>query len=114
VVNLTTLAAIFMLSAQPAPAEPPEDRDAVPVHRVQPRYPADAMARAITGTCHVRFTVGADGSPTDIEPLDCHSLLADSSVRAIEQWRYLPKIVDGVAVDRPGVETALVFQIQDY
>lgn len=90
------------------------DRDAQPLVRIEPQYPPRAAERGVEGTCNVRFDVTPDGTPTNIQILRCSSSLFESAARrAVERWRYNPKVVDGVPVSRAGVETQFIFQLAD-
>lgn len=90
------------------------DRDAQPLVRIEPQYPPRAAERGVEGTCNVRFDVTPDGTPTNIQILRCSSSLFESAARrAVERWRYNPKVVDGVPVSRSGVETQFIFQLAD-
>ncbi|MCP2670996.1 energy transducer TonB [Maricaulaceae bacterium EIL42A08] len=90
------------------------DRDAQPLVRIEPQYPMRAAERGVEGRCTVTFDVTPDGVTTNIEILDCDSsLFRRDSIRAVERWRYQPKIVDGVAVRRTGVVTEFNFQLAD-
>ena len=90
------------------------DRDAQPLVRIEPQYPPRAAERGVEGTCNVRFDVTPDGTPTNIQIVRCSSSLFESAARrAVQRWRYNPKVVDGVPVSRAGVETQFVFQLQD-
>ncbi len=90
------------------------DRDAQPLVRIEPQYPMRAAERGVEGTCTVTFDVTPDGVTTNISVLSCSSsLFQRDSIRAVERWRYQPKIVDGVAVRRTGVVTEFNFQLAD-
>ncbi len=90
------------------------DRDAQPLVRIEPQYPMRAAERGVEGTCTVTFDVTPDGVTTNISILSCSSsLFQRDSIRAVERWRYQPKIVDGVAVRRTGVVTEFNFQLAD-
>lgn len=90
------------------------DRDAQPMVRIQPQYPPRAAERGLSGYCLMRFDVSPDGTPTNIEAFDCSSsMFSRNSVRAVERWRYEPKIENGNAVWRRGVETRLEYQLAD-
>jgi protein TonB len=90
------------------------DRDAQPLVRIEPQYPPRAAERGVEGTCDVTFDVAPDGSPFNIRILQCDSSLFErASIRAVERWRYNPKIQDGVAVARTGVQTQFIFQLAD-
>ncbi len=90
------------------------DRDAQPLVRIEPQYPMRAAERGVEGSCTVTFDVTPDGVTTNISILSCDSsLFQRDSIRAVERWRYQPKIVDGVAVRRTGVVTEFNFQLSD-
>lgn len=90
------------------------DRDAQPLVRIEPQYPLRAAERGIEGSCYVRFDVTPDGTPTNIEILRCDSSFFErASIRAVERWRYNPRVEDGVPVARRGVETRFDFQLAE-
>lgn len=90
------------------------DRDAQPMVRIPPQYPPRAAERGVQGSCQVSFDVTPDGTPTNINILDCDSSLFErSTIRAVERWRYEPKVQDGVAVWRRGVVTRLDYELTD-
>ena len=90
------------------------DRDAQPMVRIPPQYPPRAAERGVEGNCLMQFDVTPDGTPTNIVALDCTSSLFErSSIRAVERWRYEPRIENGNAVWRRGVQTSLDYQLAD-
>ncbi|MBI1236653.1 MAG: TonB family protein [Alphaproteobacteria bacterium] len=90
------------------------DRNAQPLVRIPPQYPPRAAERGIEGYCLMQFNVSPDGTPIDIVALECSSSMFErSSVRAVERWRYSPRIVDGVAQTRTGVQTRLDYQLDE-
>lgn len=90
------------------------DRDAQPLVRIEPQYPMRAAERGIEGSCNVRFDVSADGTPTNIRILACDSSLFERAAqRAVERWRYNPKVQDGVPVARVNVETRFDFRLSE-
>lgn len=90
------------------------DRDAQPLVRIEPQYPMRAAERGIEGSCWVRFDVTPDGTPTNIDVFRCDSSLFErASIRAVERWRYNPKVQDGVPVARRGVETRFDFRLAE-
>lgn len=88
------------------------DRDAQPLVRLEPQYPPRAAERGVEGKCSVVFDVNPDGTPTNIRPTCDSSLFDDAVRRAVGRWKYQPKIVDGVAVMRRGVETDFEFKLE--
>lgn len=90
------------------------DRDAQPLVRIEPQYPMRAAERGVEGSCWVRFDVTPDGTPTNIDIFRCDSSLFErASIRAVERWRYNPKVEDGVPVARRGVETRFDFRLAE-
>ena len=90
------------------------DRDAQPMVRIPPQYPPRAAERGVEGNCLMQFDVTPDGTPTNIVALDCTSSLFErSSIRAVERWRYEPRIENGNAVWRRGVQTSLDYQLAE-
>lgn len=90
------------------------DRDAQPLVRINPDYPMRAAERGVEGVCVVTFDVTPDGITTNIRIMDCDSSLFErNAIRAVERWRYQPKIVDGTAVRRTGVVTEFNFTLDE-
>lgn len=90
------------------------DRNAQPLVRIPPSYPPRLNERGIEGRCTMQFDVSPDGAPMNIRATACtHSGFERPSTRAIERWRYSPKIQDGVAVARYGVVTDIDFNLTD-
>jgi protein TonB len=88
------------------------DRDAQPLVRIEPQYPMRAAERGIEGSCTVRFDVQANGTPTNIRILTCdNSLFERAAERAVERWRYNPKVENGIPVARVNVETRFDFRM---
>lgn len=90
------------------------DRDAQPLVRIPPQYPPRALERGLEGTCAFTFDVTADGTPTNIRITSCDSSVFErATIRAVERWRYEPKIVDGVAVGRTNVVSSFDYTLED-
>ena len=85
-------------SQAPAAAPPPRSASDVPsgapmpISRVQPDYPSDAMRRNESGTVVVRIAVGSDGKPDDVEVLrSSRSRSLDrAATQAARRWRFQP------------------------
>jgi len=89
------------------------DRDIIPLVRINPDYPPRALSRGIEGWVIVQFTISATGSVKDAKVVDSSNKLFDeAALKAIGRWRYNPKVEEGVAVERIGVQTKLVFQFE--
>ena len=90
------------------------DRDIIPLVRINPDYPPRALSRGIQGWVIVQFTISATGTVKDPRVVDSsNSIFDDAALKAIARWRYNPKVEEGVAVERVGVQTKLVFQLEN-
>ena len=90
------------------------DRDVIPLVRIPPEYPQRAATRGVEGWVIVQFTITAAGTVKDAKVVnaDPKGIFDDAAIKAILRWRYNPKVVDGVAVERVGVQTKLTFQLE--
>lgn len=91
------------------------DRDAQPLVRIPPQYPQRCMSRARNlETVVLEFDVTPEGSVVNPEVLEStNSCLNRAALRAVQRWRYNPKIVDDVAQPRFGVRTAIDFTLEE-
>ena len=89
------------------------DGDAVPMVRVPPQYPERAKQRGIEGRVLVEFTIGKSGSVKDAKIIAAEpsSIFNKAAIKAIMQWKYNPKIVNGSPVEQPGVRIAIPFRL---
>jgi len=90
------------------------DRDVIPLVRINPDYPQRALSRGIQGWVQVQFTITAAGTVKDAKVVDAEpkNIFDDAALKAIARWRYNPKVQDGVAVERVGVQTIIRFEIE--
>lgn len=88
------------------------DGEMIPLTVVQPEYPRRAAQRGTEGYCTIEFTVSAAGTTKDAFVADCpDSIFERSALRAAERIKYKPRVVDGQAVDVPGVQYKFMFQM---
>ena len=67
-----------------------------------------------SGYCTVRFDVTSEGQTYNIETLKCSSdQLESATIKSVKKWKYSPKVVDGKAVTRTGIESKISFDIVD-
>lgn len=99
----------------------------VPLVRINPDYPQQALAGNLEGWVQLEFTItetGAVADPFVVDsavcangqgPESCRSddMFKSATLDAIAKWRYAPLIVDGEAVSRPGVQTIIRFTLED-
>ncbi|MGM0480445.1 MAG: energy transducer TonB [Pseudomonadota bacterium] len=88
-----------------------QDGDATPIVRIEPRYPPSAARNGTEGWVQLRFTIATDGSVTDVEVIDSEPrrVFDREARRALLRWKYKPKVVDGTAVEQPGMTVQLDF-----
>lgn len=101
--------------------------DAVPIVRINPDYPADALTQGMEGWVQLEFTITATGAVADPVVVDngvtleseepsagrADDMFNSSALAAIAKWRYSPKIENGVAVERKGVQTIIRYTLVD-
>jgi len=90
------------------------DRDVVPLIRIVPDYPPRAQARGLEGWVQVQFTITATGMVRDpvVVNAEPRNIFDDAALKAIARWRYNPKVENGAPIERVGVQTRLVFQLE--
>ena len=91
------------------------DTDVLPLVRIPPDYPPRALSRGIEGWVAVQFTITETGSVRDafVVAADPERVFDEAALAAIARWRYNPRIVDGVPVERVGVQTRIEFQLTE-
>ena len=89
------------------------DGDAVPMVRVPPQYPERALQRGIEGRVLIEFTISKSGSVKDAKVVayEPSKIFNKAALKAVSQWKYNPKIVNGKAVEQPGVRIAIPFKL---
>lgn len=96
-----------------ATTAPPAGEDLLPILRVAPRYPREALRKGLTGYVDVRFRVLADGKTADhVAYYSTDSVFEADAIAAVSQFRYKPRVVNGEAVATDGVEARIRFEIR--
>lgn len=67
--------------------------------RIEPVYPADAVALDARGAVLLLVTVGKTGQVSDVQVLSGPDRFREMAVNAVKQWRYQPYMLEGGAVD---------------
>jgi protein TonB len=90
------------------------DRDVIPLVRINPDYPPRALSRGLEGWVQVQFTITATGTVKDaiVVTAEPRNIFDDAALKAIARWRYNPKVENGTAVERVGVQTIIRFQLE--
>lgn len=85
----------------------------LPITKKAPDYPQRALDKGIQGDCTVSYTVDTQGKVRDPQVVDgCHPWFAQPSLQAARSFRYQPKIVDGRAVEVPGIKNTFHYSIE--
>jgi len=73
------------------------DGQLVTLTKVQPHYPARQITRGVEGYVDVRFDVTATGATDNIRVIasEPQGVFDREVVRAVKQWKYRPRVVDG-------------------
>jgi len=83
------------------------------VRATAPDYPPNAMAQRISGSVTLEYSVDIRGEPRDIHVVEATppGVFDQAAISAVKRWRYTPTLVDGTAVDVPGVRTRVRFEL---
>jgi len=90
--------------------------DYLPIVKVAPIYPQRALSRGIEGFCVVQYTVTRQGTIRDpfvIEDQCTSSLFHRASIQAALKFKYKPRVIDGQAVEVPGVQNKFTYEIEE-
>jgi protein TonB len=90
--------------------------DYLPIVKVAPIYPNRALTRGVEGYCVVQYTVtrlGTTKDPVVVESQCTSSLFHRASVNAAMKFKYKPRIIDGEAVQVPGVQNKFTYEITE-
>ena len=69
------------------------------IKRVQPKYPAAALAVHAQGAVQIEATINKEGNVINPKVLKGDPLLARAALDAVRQWRYKPYYLDGDPVE---------------
>lgn len=81
--------------------------DIIPIVRINPIYPREAAMNGTEGWVRLEFTiteVGTVKSPRVIDSKPAR-IFNREAIRAILKWKFKPRVVDGVAVERQATQT---------
>jgi len=90
--------------------------DYLPIVKVAPIYPQRALSRSIEGYCVVQYVVTKNGTIRDpfvVEDQCTSSLFHRASIQAALKFKYKPRVMDGQAVEVPGVQNKFTYEIQE-
>ena len=88
------------------------DGEYLPIVKVAPVYPARALQRGLEGYVIVEFTVTRQGTVRDVGVVESTSTLFErAAMEAASKFKYKPRVIDGEAVEVPGVRNKISFAI---
>lgn len=90
--------------------------DYLPIVKVAPIYPQRALLRGIEGYCVVQYMVTRQGTIRDpfvIEDQCTNSMFHRPSLQAALKFKYKPRVIDGQAVEVPGVLNKFTYVIEE-
>ena len=90
------------------------NEEAMPVFRIPPIYPQRAAKRGLEGWVEVEFTITAAGLVKNAHVVSAspRGIFDNAALRAISRWKFKPKVVNKVAVERYGVRQRIAFQLE--
>lgn len=108
---LALLASVPLLTLNVSASAQDDDNKLVAIERQPAEYPNKALRRCIEGNVVVRFIVTTEGTTTDIEVVSSKPLgvFEKAAVAAVEKWRFEPRVINGVAVNKEQTQR-LVFE----
>lgn len=90
--------------------------DYLPIVKVAPIYPQRALSRGLEGFCVVQYTVTRNGTIKDpfvVEDQCSSSMFHRASLEAALKFKYKPRVIDGAAVEVPGVQNKFTYEITE-
>ncbi len=76
--------------------------DIIPVVVIRPMYPREAAMNGTEGWVKVEFTITEVGTVKDARVIEAKPprVFNREAIRAILKWKFKPRVVDGIAVER--------------
>ncbi|MEJ2514335.1 MAG: energy transducer TonB [Gammaproteobacteria bacterium] len=90
-----------------AAGDPAAEGDIIPIVRIEPQYPRDALIKGQEGWVRIKFTILPDGSVSDPSVIAAEPprVFNREAMRAILRWKFKPRIIDGKPVSREAEQT---------
>jgi protein TonB len=84
-----------------------QEGDVIPIVRIEPNYPREALLNGTEGYVTVNFTINKDGSVSSphVVKSEPGNVFDRAALRAILRWKFKPRIVDGKPVEREATQT---------
>lgn len=90
------------------------DGEYLPIVKVAPVYPSRALQRGLEGHVVVEYTVTKTGSVRDPKVVESTSSIFErAALESARKYKYKPRVINGEAVEVPGVQTIIRFELED-
>ena len=85
---------------------PLAEGDVLPIVRIDPKWPREALVEGIEGYVIVEVIIAADGSVASAVVVESvpRRLFDRNVIRAVLKWKFKPRIINGVAVERRAIQ----------
>ena len=85
---------------------PLAEGDVLPIVRIDPQYPRDALLEGIEGYVDIEVTIAPDGSVRSAVVTESfpRRVFDRNAIRAVLKWKFKPRIVNGVPVERKAMQ----------
>jgi len=92
-----------------------QDGRAIPMVQIPPIYPERCRSRGLEGRVVLEFDVTELGTVENVRVIESYpgSCFDKASIKAIKQWKYRPKTINGRAVPQLGVQEAIEYEFED-
>ncbi len=88
--------------------------DIQPIRKFAPTYPRSLASRGVEGYVIVQFTVNKMGAVENVMIVEStNHAFERPSIRAVEKYKYKPRVIDGVSVEVQGVMEKISFEIEE-
>jgi periplasmic protein TonB len=78
----------------------------IPLVRIQPQYPRQALRDGISGYVRFELVINPDGTVKSARPIASQprGVFESAAMQAILKWKFKPKVEDGKAMESKGVQ----------
>ena len=85
---------------------PLAEGDVLPIVRIDPQWPREALVEGIEGYVIVEVIIAADGSVASAVVIQSvpRRIFDRNVIRAVLKWKFKPRIINGVAVERRAIQ----------
>ena len=85
---------------------PLAEGDVLPIVRIDPQWPREALVEGIEGYVIVEVIIAADGSVASAVVIESvpRRLFDRNVIRAVLKWKFKPRIINGVAFERRAIQ----------